>query len=271
MLKKFNFHFKTRIVALVPTIATIALILIVHSTYLFSQKITHFGVMLPFAIGVFGLLWAFFYTSFAHYAAKSIIVNRVWKIGVLALCIWLVSVMLFFVWIHQSSQQRHLNLTTPPKFILVLGSSTPNCQASLTLVKRLERALEIAQTFPESPLLVSGGKVRATNCSEAQVMAEFLIEKGMPASRIWQETNSTSTHENLLMSQSILRGQGVKMTDHLLIVSSDFHGPRIQAIAAKLGFMSITMAGSETPWVSRYNAWLREYFAFISGWVFNEY
>jgi uncharacterized SAM-binding protein YcdF (DUF218 family) len=268
MLKKFKLHFKTWIVALVTTIA---LILVVHSTYLFTQKITHFGVMLPFAMGVLGLLWALFHTSFSHYAAKYIIVNRVWKIGVLALSTWLISVMLFFVWIHQSSQQRHLNLTKPPKFILVLGSSTPNCQASLTLVKRLERALKIAQSFPESPILVSGGKVRSMNCSEAQVMAEFLKEKGVPASRIWQETNSTSTYENLLMSQPILQAQGVNMDEHLLIVSSDFHGPRIQAIAAKLGFKSITMVGSETPWVSRYNAWLREYFAFISGWVFKEY
>ncbi|MFX8461890.1 YdcF family protein, partial [Acinetobacter baumannii] len=31
------------------------------------------------------------------------------------------------------------------------------------------------------------------------------------------------------------------------------------------------MVAAETPLITRYNAWLREYFAYASGWLLNEY
>ena len=53
-------------------------------------------------------------------------------------------------------------------------------------------------------------------------------------------------------------------------MTSDFHIPRAIAIP-KTGLYQVYGVAAETPLATRYNAWLREYFAYASGWLLNEY
>ena len=57
----------------------------------------------------------------------------------------------------------------------------------------------------------------------------------------------------------------------IAIVTSDFHTIRAAAIAKHQGYQRPILLASPTPLSIRYNAWFREYFAFVSGWLFGEY
>jgi uncharacterized SAM-binding protein YcdF (DUF218 family) len=56
----------------------------------------------------------------------------------------------------------------------------------------------------------------------------------------------------------------------IMIVSSDFHLPRAKAIAHRLNLPIVSTIGAPTPLLIRYNARLREYFAFIKSSLLNE-
>ncbi|WP_432260442.1 YdcF family protein [Cupriavidus sp. TMH.W2] len=86
----------------------------------------------------------------------------------------------------------------------------------------------------------------------------------------FQQLNA-STEENLVFSRRLLEEQGVAAADPIVVVTSDFHVQRALRIARKAGFGEVAGVGAGTPLYLRYNAWLREYFAAISGWVLREY
>ena len=85
------------------------------------------------------------------------------------------------------------------------------------------------------------------------------------------EDKSTSTELNLKNSKPLLEQHHFTLDQPIAIVTSDFHIPRAVAIAKKQGYTQVYGVAAETPLATRYNAWLREYFAYASGWLLNEY
>ena len=75
----------------------------------------------------------------------------------------------------------------------------------------------------------------------------------------------------MINSQAILKAQGVTLSDPIASVTSDFHTIRSAAIARHQGYQQPVLLASPTPLSIRYNAWFREYFAFVSGWLLREY
>ena len=198
---------------------------------------------------------------------------HVWGRVAVALGAWLCSVALFFVFISRAQADASYAVA-PPKHavIVVLGSGAPSCQPSATLQARLDRALGLAQRLPHARVLATGGKIAWQPCTEGQVMGNYLRAHGLQAGRIVQEERSTSTQENLRFSLPVLQAHGFNQQAHtLLLVTSDFHALRARLIARREGYSHIQSASAPTPLPQRYAAWLREYFAFISGWLLKEY
>ena len=158
------------------------------------------------------------------------------------------------------------------KAIIVLGSGVKNGQPSPTLAKRLDRAAPIALAQPNAKLVLTGGVDFGETESEAEIMSRYLQQHyRIPSSQIILEDRSTSTELNLMNSQPLLAKHDIHIQQPIIIVTSDFHTIRAAAIAKKQGYAQMTMLGSTTPLSTRYNAWLREYFAYASGWLLNEY
>lgn len=119
---------------------------------------------------------------------------------------------------------------------------------------------------------MTGGLGLGQHSTEATVMAQYLINQHqVSSSKIMLEDQSTSTELNLKNSQAILKQHQINLSEPIAVVTSDFHCPRAERIAARQGYLHITCYGADTPLETRYNAWLREYFAYISGWVLGEY
>ncbi|WP_182348440.1 YdcF family protein [Tomitella gaofuii] len=71
------------------------------------------------------------------------------------------------------------------------------------LESRLRAALELANSFPAAPIIVTGG-VPQSGRTEADAMFDWLVANGVPAERITKEGRSTSTVENAQFTDEIL-------------------------------------------------------------------
>jgi uncharacterized SAM-binding protein YcdF (DUF218 family) len=235
-----------------------------------SLGLFNFGIVLPGSIGIAFLLLALCWDRVARWRAAGRRRQLLWRVAWTAFAIWLVTVGVFFHGIR-SGMRVSVPAGTPIKAIIVLGSGTPNCQASPALTARLDQGLVQAQRWPAAKVVVSGGQDFGQHCTEADIMADYLIARGVAAGRLIREGRSTSTEENLVFSRRLLEEQGADSTGSIIVVTSDFHVRRALGIARKAGFNEVFGVGADTPLYLRFNAWLREYFASISSWILREY
>ena len=241
-----------------------------HLVFESAQNKIHLGTVLPLLLGFVWLIHAIFYRSMQRFLAQKVQLKALYQSAWGGFLLWLISVAVFFAYIHQHTQQQNTEQTV--QAIIILGSGIQNGQPSPTLAKRLDQGAELAQQQTKAILIVTGGIGYTEKETEAEIMAKYLYQQyNIALQRIYLEDKSTSTELNLLNSKSILKHQNIPLSAHIAIVTSDFHTLRAAAIAKKLGYQNIIMSSAETPLNTRYNAWLREYFAFISGWILQEY
>ena len=148
-----------------------------------------------------------------------------------------------------------------PEFVVVLGAQVHGSEPSLTLKKRLDKALEFLQAHPDRTVIVSGGQGPDEAHTEASVMAQYLLAHGADASQILEEPQASNTRENLLFSAKLAEEAGLD-TSRVLIVTSDFHMCRAKYIAKTLGMEPYGLSSGTWPWILKLNYTLREVFAF---------
>ena len=118
-------------------------------------------------------------------------------------------------------------------YIIVLGSQVKPSGPAVVTRLRLDRAYEYAVNNPDTVIIVSGGQGSNEPATEASVMKEYLVSKGIDESRIIAEDKSTNTSENLQFSMALTDGL---QDSSVGIVSSEFHMFRALAIAKKCGY-----------------------------------
>lgn len=117
--------------------------------------------------------------------------------------------------------------------IIVLGARVyPDGNLSLTLSRRTEKGFEAWQNGLAPALIVCGGQGSDEPISEAQAMADYLVELGVPQGQIFLEDTSTSTRENLVHARRIMKAQGMETA---LVVTSDYHITRALWLCADVG------------------------------------
>ena len=89
-------------------------------------------------------------------------------------------------------------------YILVLGAGLNGDKPSAVLEMRLEKARLYLQEHPQTVVIVSGGQGPTEPVSEAESMKNWLMEKGIPNSRIIMEDKSTTTAENIRYSLRVI-------------------------------------------------------------------
>lgn len=109
---------------------------------------------------------------------------------------------------------------------------------------RLRRALEVWRAAP-APLVVSG-------FGEAEVMADWLLARGVPEASIVLEPKARSTNENLERSRALFPDAA-----YLTVVTSGFHVLRTRVWAWHLG-IPVQLVAAPTPKTSRVKNYARE-------------
>ena len=153
-------------------------------------------------------------------------------------------------------------------YLIVLGAAVHGDVPSLALTHRLEGALEYMEAYPDSVAIVSGGKGKGENITEARCMFDWLTAHGIPENRIIMEDKATSTMENLQFSFDIIRSRGDEPDGNIAIVSSAYHLYRAKCMAKLLGAEAAGVRGNPGYPVYMLNCYIREAFGVTHLWVF---
>ena len=153
-------------------------------------------------------------------------------------------------------------METNDLFVIVLGCGIkPDGTPSWALANRLDAALAWYRAHAGTRLVVSGGQGTYEPTSEAASMAQYLLEKGVPATDILVEDRSTSTMENFKFSIPILWDAGWR-GEPVLYATNDFHLFRGRMLAGRYDLEAYGLS-APTPPVIRPHVYLREFFAFF--------
>lgn len=154
------------------------------------------------------------------------------------------------------------------KAVVVLGAGLRGQQVSGLLARRLNAALEYYQENPDILLVVSGGQGPDEDIPEAEAMARYLLERGVPQEHILKEDKSASTEENFAFSRALLEQAGIDAGQPVAYVTNRFHIYRAGIFAHKAGFTQVTAVPASISFGTVMPSYLREVLAVCHEWVF---
>lgn len=141
----------------------------------------------------------------------------------------------------------------PADVAIVLGGSIGQPLApriAPDLSDAADRVIHAARLFREGKvpwILVSGGNQPYQSAAppESRLVADLLLEFGVPRSAIVEDTESINTHENAINSAAIMRSRG---WSRALLITSAAHMPRAMAAFRRVG-VSVTPATTDVKFV----------------------
>ena len=162
------------------------------------------------------------------------------------------------------------DLPENPDLIIVLGCQVKGHNPGNLLRFRLETAVETLNKYPDATCIVSGGQGPDEIIQESRVMKQYLVDKGIPESRIFEEDESSSSFENLIFSQKIIEDNNIKH-ENIVIITSEYHVPRSVLIANRIFTESdIYAVKSNTLFALFTSGIVREFFAFVKSYIFDK-
>ena len=176
-----------------------------------------------------------------------------------AMCFYMVTFSVFCIVIGNHSDVPHKE-NDRQQVVMVFGCKIHrDSSPSSELRSRLDRTVELLKEYPEAICVVSGGK------GDDEPMADYLISKGVSVDRIFRETKSTDTVENLKFSLELLEEKGYKKEDcSLICVSSSFHTPRIFLLCNRFGVEDCATVSAPSPnKFLEFTYTIREYMSYV--------
>ncbi len=165
------------------------------------------------------------------------------------------------------SQIQEIHATDDADVIIVLGYQIEG--EPLAPTKALKNRLDMAYQYwlekPQVKIIVSGGKTQGYAQSEAEVMREYLMKRGIPKENILLEDQSTRTAHQFVYSKKLMDIQNA------VVVTNDFHLPRSLMLAKRSGIEHISGLAAATPTDTHsiFVAYIREPFALLNSWLFD--
>jgi uncharacterized SAM-binding protein YcdF (DUF218 family) len=132
----------------------------------------------------------------------------------------------------------------PSQAIIVLGAAQYNGKPSPVFKARLDHAAELYKDGIAPMIVVTGGKIRGDEFTEAGAGADYLHTLGIPDDAILRETTSHNSWESLRASARFLQERGIT---RVVLVSDPFHSLRIRLIAEEIGFDAVTSPTETSP------------------------
>jgi len=139
--------------------------------------------------------------------------------------------------------------------LIILGARVVGDEPSQILYRRMATALRFLHDNPKSVAIPSGGLGSQASISEAEAMRRFFVSNGISENRVFTEDSSTSTHENIVFSNTIINRH--HLSKNVVIVTDGFHQFRAQNFAKDVG-LSPSALPSVTPIHLLPFYWLRE-------------
>jgi uncharacterized SAM-binding protein YcdF (DUF218 family) len=127
--------------------------------------------------------------------------------------------------------------------IIVLGSHANSDGSPTEVMKmRVGKAVELYKS-KFAPVIIFSGSAVANRHIEAEVMARYAMDLGLPASSVILETRSTNTLENALFSKQMLDSSNWSSA---IVVTSPYHTLRAKRAFADAG-IQVNMVSAIEP------------------------
>lgn len=145
-------------------------------------------------------------------------------------------------------------------YIIILGAQVRGKTICGSLRRRLDRGVRYLKENPNTMCIVSGGRGKGEDISEAEAMAEYLKQMGVDEEHIIMEDKSTTTWENFKFSAPYILDM---KKDKVGVVSNNFHMYRAMKMARMQGYKKVYALPASTDMVMFLNYMVREFFAFF--------
>ncbi|NBN90567.1 MAG: YdcF family protein [Actinobacteria bacterium] len=138
--------------------------------------------------------------------------------------------------------------TSPVEAIVVMGAAQYDGSPSPQLAARLDHAVLLWKAMVAPKIVVTGGNQPGDRFTEASASRDYLVERGVPTTAIFEEASSHSTWEAF---ENIRRlNDDAKFGERLhsiVVVTDPFHSLRSRLIAEENGFDATTSATTTSP------------------------
>ena len=139
--------------------------------------------------------------------------------------------------------------------VIVLGCAIWGDVPSPMLADRLRTAARVYNTGCCDYVLVSGDSAEPWKYDETGVMAEFLVNEGVPKEKIFCDQLGLSTYE------SMNRALKVYHIDSAVVVTTEFHVPRSVYDAHSFGIEAVGVEAINSGYVIKLYNYFREFVA----------
>ena len=117
---------------------------------------------------------------------------------------------------------------------IVMGLALQNGKPTRDLLARVDTAAEFSRENPDAMLILTGGNPDDNGLTEAAVMRDLLIERGIPEERMVLEDQAETTKQNMYNTAQI-----VDTGKPIVLISSNYHMERSVNRAREAGFTEI--------------------------------
>lgn len=133
----------------------------------------------------------------------------------------------------------------PPKsaVVVVLGARVFETHLSGTLQNRVQAAADYLLAHPDAVCITTGGRGKDEPCTEGDAAKRALINLGVVPERIFAETLSTTTWENLCFAKEILKANGLGST--VILATQRYHQWRAGTMARRLGLKPYSLIAKD--------------------------
>lgn len=244
-------------------IRVILIFLEIMSALAFVISIPSFneGNIAGFSISVFLLIITVFWNK-----TKGFRKSRIGRAITVFIAVFLIAGFSYAGFLSLEMVRACLNHPAQPNMVVVLGCQLWGEDPSPMLQKRLDKAYELLEQYPDIPVVVTGGQGDDEVISEGEAMKNYLLKRGISEDRIIVEDKSTSTYENIRNAFEITDAMG--LSRDITIVSSDYHLYRAGLMAKTLGAGVVTSYPSRTDLRLLPTYWFREWLAISHYLVF---
>lgn len=226
-------------------------IVLIFSTFSLSN-------ILPAIIGSVILLYSLLYYKIKAFAKEGIAKN-IHSFFKACLLFFIISFTVCTTVVYRNGHR------IPPEnadAVIVLGAGLRGEKVSLSLAYRLDAAIDYYNQNQNAVIVVSGGQGKNELVSEAFAMKTYLLEKGIPASKIITEDKSSRTVENFSFTKKILDEYFNDNHYETVYVTNSFHVFRAGLIAKQANLVSHGLSAKDVDFLQP-TYYIREYFSII--------
>lgn len=206
--------------------------------------------ILGMAVGICILLFGIFMPAVLAFLKKHKVLRTVICILIVLALLWILicSVLLVIAGVRTADGSDT---------VIVLGCLIKGDRPSKMLRQRLDKAYGYLVENKDAVAILSGGQGPDEIMPEADVMFNYLVDKGIDPDRLYVEADSHNTQQNMQYSAEIIKKEG--LDTNVVVITQAFHQFRASVYAKEAGLCAHALNCKTNPGTLP-TYWLREMF-----------